>query len=130
MIRKTILPGDPGTKQLTEKYGKDLVCVRYRYDAVKRMRYKTAEVVLDRKPWKPDSGRVPGNKMIKIRIGKFETTLQALVESYGGKRTGEYNIWRVSFKAIKELGLEKRIIKDKREYNKPGYEKLKKQMLK
>jgi hypothetical protein len=32
---KTLVPGQQGTKKLYNKYGKNLVCVRYRYDEEK-----------------------------------------------------------------------------------------------
>ena len=34
--RVTLKPGQKGTKKLVERYGDALVCVRYRYDPVKR----------------------------------------------------------------------------------------------
>lgn len=40
-IRLTLTPGQPGTKRLVEQYGERLVCVRYRYDQLRRRRDKT-----------------------------------------------------------------------------------------
>jgi hypothetical protein len=37
--------GQKGTKALVEKYGDDLVCIRYRYDEASRTRIKTVELV-------------------------------------------------------------------------------------
>ena len=111
MIKKTLLPGDPGTKAVTEKFGEKLICIRYRYDPEKQMRLKTAEIILEAKVWKPDKKRIPGNKLIKIRVGKFETTVQTLVQSYGGKRTDQTNTWLLPYCTIKKLNLQKRIIK-------------------
>lgn len=50
----TLKPGKRGTKKLLRKYGKRLVCVRYRYDEETEMRYKTIELIIDAHPW-------PGN---------------------------------------------------------------------
>ena len=36
-IRKTLKPGEPGTKGHMKRFGKKLICVRYRYDDVKRV---------------------------------------------------------------------------------------------
>ena len=44
---KTLRPGQPGTKKLKSKYGYKLVTVRYRYDRVNNMRYKTVELIED-----------------------------------------------------------------------------------
>ena len=38
---KKLLPGQPGTKKLLEKYGEKLVCVRYKYDEKRLKRIKT-----------------------------------------------------------------------------------------
>ncbi|GAB4373538.1 MAG: hypothetical protein Kow0042_17510 [Calditrichia bacterium] len=51
--RKMLRPGQPGTKKLSQKFGADLVCVRYRYDATQKKRYTTVEVVIDEAPWNP-----------------------------------------------------------------------------
>ena len=36
-----------GTKKLVTQFGERLVCVRYRYDAVAQVRYKTVELVIE-----------------------------------------------------------------------------------
>ncbi len=41
-VKVTLKPGQNETKHLVEHYGDQLLCVRYRYDKVKRKRYKTA----------------------------------------------------------------------------------------
>lgn len=38
--KRTILAGQPGTKKWIDKYGKDLICVRYKYDPVKQKKFK------------------------------------------------------------------------------------------
>jgi hypothetical protein len=50
-IRRIVQPGQPGTKKLVERYGDNLICVRYRYDEDKMMMYKTIEIIIDEKPW-------------------------------------------------------------------------------
>ena len=39
-VRVTLKPGQKETRRLATRYGDRLVCVRYRYDKVKRKRYK------------------------------------------------------------------------------------------
>lgn len=54
MKTKLILkPRQKGTKKLLNQYGDRLICVRYRYDEKSRKRYKTAEIIIDEKEWKP-----------------------------------------------------------------------------
>lgn len=49
----TLKPGQRGTKKLLKKYGNRLVCVRYRYDEEKKLRYKTVELIVDVTEWEP-----------------------------------------------------------------------------
>jgi len=49
ITRLKLKPGQKGTKALVEKYGDDLVCVRYRYDETSRTRIKTVELIVERK---------------------------------------------------------------------------------
>ena len=53
-VKSTLAPGTKGTKQLTEQYGDQLICVRYRYDETKQKRYKTVELIVDEQEWAPD----------------------------------------------------------------------------
>ena len=46
---KTLKPGQAGTKALLARYGKSLLCVRYRYDEVTRQRLKTVELIVQRR---------------------------------------------------------------------------------
>jgi hypothetical protein len=49
--RKTLKPGQDGTKSLLDKYGKQLLCVRYRYDDERHSRHTTVELVVETVPW-------------------------------------------------------------------------------
>ncbi|MGE4520628.1 MAG: hypothetical protein AB7E04_14095 [Desulfobacteraceae bacterium] len=51
--RLHLKPGQRGTKRLSEKYGDQLVCVRYRYDDATKKRYKTVELIVDVAEWEP-----------------------------------------------------------------------------
>lgn len=53
-VKSTLSPGSKGAKQLTEQYGDQLICVRYRYDETKQKRYKTVELIVDEQEWAPD----------------------------------------------------------------------------
>lgn len=41
---KNLKPGENGTLRLVERFGDTLLCVRYRYDAIRDVRIKTAEI--------------------------------------------------------------------------------------
>ncbi len=50
-----LTPGKRGTKSLTEKYGDQLVAVRYRYDKESNKRYTTVEIIVKEADWHPRS---------------------------------------------------------------------------
>ena len=52
-VGSTLRPGANGTKTLTALYGDRLLFVRYRYDREAAKRYKTVEIIIEEKPWKP-----------------------------------------------------------------------------
>jgi hypothetical protein len=45
--RRTLTPGQKGTKKLFRQYGSQLVCVRYRDDAERCLRFKTVERIIE-----------------------------------------------------------------------------------
>ncbi|HEY0141136.1 MAG TPA: hypothetical protein VGF48_09585 [Thermoanaerobaculia bacterium] len=51
--RLTLTPGAPGTRQLLTQFGDRLLYVRYRYDEARGVRIKTAEIIIDERPWTP-----------------------------------------------------------------------------
>jgi len=51
--RLSLTPGQNGTKKLLARYGELLVCVRYRYDAARKVRHKTVELIVETAPWAP-----------------------------------------------------------------------------
>lgn len=53
---KHLKPGENGTLRLVERFGDALLCVRYRYDAIRDMRIKTAEIIVDERPGRESLG--------------------------------------------------------------------------
>jgi hypothetical protein len=51
--RLTLAPGQNGTRKLLARYGERLVRVRYRYDAARKVRHKTVELIVETVPWEP-----------------------------------------------------------------------------
>ncbi|WP_241426328.1 hypothetical protein [Geobacter benzoatilyticus] len=82
--RLILKPGQRGTKRLTDKYGDDLVCVRYRYDAETRQRLKTIELVLERTPWEPPPEKFSADTVLALRIEGYETEQRKKVKAAGG----------------------------------------------
>jgi len=66
--RLKLKPGQKGTKKLVEQYGSRLVCVRYRYDAQTKKRYKTVEIIVDEVAWTPRAPKASGLVDLEIPV--------------------------------------------------------------
>lgn len=112
MIRtvRTIAAGHTGSLKLQKAHGEDLICVRYRIDENRGIRLKTIELVIERKPWKPQVVRTaPGREMF-IRIGLEEFELQSRVKKAGAVWHHDRRLWQLSFGHIQALDLQDRIV--------------------
>lgn len=105
-IKATLKPGRNGTKQLLDRYGDQLVCVRYRYD---KTRHNTVELIVDEQDWQPNVLITP-DKLVHIRIGYGETELREKIKEEGGYWDKERKAWRLSYRKVRNMGLEKRIV--------------------
>lgn len=108
---KKIPAGKPGTKKMVEKYGDDLVCIRYRYDFNKGIRYKTVELIVERGLWDADRQSAKKNKEVDVKIFYEEVKLREAVKARGGIWNPERKTWKLSYKEAKNLGLRERIVK-------------------
>lgn len=110
-VTKKLLPGQPGTKKLVKKYGKDLVCVRYRYDPVKNKSIKTIELILNEAPQQqPVKKDISADQIKKIRIAFKEPELRKKVRTAGGKWNGKKQLWELPYREILKLGLTEKIV--------------------
>jgi hypothetical protein len=104
-IKRTLKPGQPGTMRFVERYGDELVCVRYRYDVKNKKRYTTVEIIVENSQLKPRK-----NKIMNIRIEYGEVYLGRQVKAAGGKWNKAKKIWELPYKAVVQLGLTHRIV--------------------
>lgn len=109
-IGKVLKPGQAGTKKWVEKFGEDLICVRYRYDTIRRLKLKTVEIIVEQDDWNMNSQRIPHNKMIPIQVNYEETNLRKLVKSAGGRWDRDKKVWKLPYREIIQLGLEDRVV--------------------
>ncbi|MFZ0453581.1 MAG: hypothetical protein WCE54_14990 [Ignavibacteriaceae bacterium] len=107
---KILKPNQPGTKKWVEKYGDDLICVRYRYDERNEKKLKTVEIIVEERNWKKRKDIIPFNKLLPLRINYEETWIWGLVKSAGGKWNSKKKVWSLAYGQIISLGLEKRIL--------------------
>ena len=107
--RLILKPGQRGTKSLTSKYGDDLVCVRFRYDAATRQRIKTVELIIERADWEPPPEKLSADSVVAVQIAGYETELRKKVKAIGGKWNPEKRLWYVRYGDIAGTELEKHI---------------------
>ena len=111
-IRSTVHPGQRGAKKLQAQYGDRLVCVRYRYDALRRMRVKTVEIAVESKEWAPPPAKFPDNKIVSVHIAFTEEALKKLAKSAGGRWDPNAKVWRLAYGKVKGTPLEKHLLLD------------------
>ena len=111
-IGRRLEAGKPGTKKLLEEYGDRLICVRYRYDPEKKIKYKTIEIILDKGFWDPEALEVKRNRKVEIRINYNEVELRKKIKAAGGIWNREKKVWELSYKSVKELGLKDRVVSE------------------
>ena len=66
--RLHLRPGQKGTKQLLAQYGDRLICVRYRYDAQRKRRFKTVELLVAERDWEPPRPRFAHDQIVGLRV--------------------------------------------------------------
>ena len=109
--RRTLAPGQKGTKKLLREYGAQLVCVRYRYDAERRLRFTTVELIVGQSPWSPLPARIADGTAVGVRVGVNEVALQRRIKQTGGKWNHVARVWEMPYSQAMALGLEDRIEK-------------------
>jgi hypothetical protein len=110
-IKRTLVPGEDGTKKWVEKYGDNLVCVRYRYDEEQNKKITTVEIIVNVGDKQRKKQKIPVNKKIGIRVYYGERETAALVKAAGGRWNRFSRVWELPYKEVIALGLEKRIVK-------------------
>jgi hypothetical protein len=108
--QRILKPGQPGTMRELKKYGDTLLCVRYRFDTVKSLKYKTVEIIEAAIPSGKRTKRIPMNKKLDIRLNPHDLNLRRIVIQAGGHWNFKKQVWQVSYRQIINLGLEKCII--------------------
>lgn len=102
---KRLKPGNPGTRRLLQRYGADLLCVRYRIDRSTGKRFTTVELLVEERAGPPAA-------MVWVRVGYGETEVRRQIKESGGVWDAERKLWRISGYIARALKLEKRIVKD------------------
>ena len=106
----TLPAGERGTKKLTSKYGERLLCVRYRYDMVRRKRVTTVELIEDVKFLRHSKRKPPRNKIVQITVAYGEARIGKLVREAGGKWNRNARVWELPYGEVLDLGLQERLV--------------------
>ncbi len=109
-VRVSLKPGQPGTKGLMARYGKRLICVRYRYDEQTKQRVKTVELIVDRSDWRPEAKQAGEGAVVAVRVDWHETELRRKVKAAGGRWDPKKRVWNLGREHVERLGLESRIV--------------------
>jgi hypothetical protein len=100
-------PGQKGTKHLVEQYGDRLVCVRYRYDAARKKRIKTLELVVAESAWEP---RFAPDEIVALRVAFADVATRTRVKQAGGAWNPDRTVWQLRYDRVVALGLRRRIV--------------------
>ncbi len=94
---RNLKPGQPGTKRLVAQYGEQLICVRYRYDSVRKTRRKTIELLVEEIPWEAPATQLRAEEIVGLRIGVNEINLQRQIKLAGGKWNPTRRVWELRY---------------------------------
>ena len=110
--RFPLKPGQQGTKQFRVQYGDRLVCVRSRYDAQRKKRCKTVELLVAERAWEPPAPRCTADTRVGIRIGFAEADRRERVKQAGGKWNRSHKGGELCYDQVVARTLEARIVKE------------------
>jgi hypothetical protein len=110
--RLSLAPGQNGTKKLVAIYGDRLLCVRYRYDATRKLRHKTVELIVETTSWSPRARhpRRQPTDMVAVRIGYAENVLRERIKQAGAIWRPRQRVWELDWQTVRELGLQERVV--------------------
>ena len=77
-------PGQHGTKDVVAHDGEQLICVRYRYDSIRKKRYKTVELIVETVEWSPPPA---SDTIVALQVALHERDVQHAIRAAGGYGT-------------------------------------------
>jgi hypothetical protein len=116
-VRLHLKPGQKGTKQLLAQYGDRLICVRYRYDAQRKKRFKTVELLVAERDWQPPRPRFAHDQIVGLRVAFADVAVRDRVKQAGGTWNPERRVWQLRYDRVVALGLNGRIVDEPASYS-------------
>ncbi len=111
-VRLHLKPGQKGTKQLLAQYGDRLICVRYRYDAQRKKRFKAVELLVAERDWEPPPPPFAHDQAVALRVAFGEVAVRERVKQAGGKWNRDRKVWELRYDQAVALGLAGRIVQE------------------
>ena len=108
-VRLHLKPGQKGTKQLLAQYGDRLICVRYRYHAQRKKRFKAVEILVAERDWEPRR-HFADDQIVGLRVAFADVIVRAQVKQAGGAWNPERRVWQLRYDRVAALGLNSRIV--------------------
>jgi hypothetical protein len=108
--RLILRPGQRGTKHLVAQYGDQLLYVRYRYDAQRRKRYKTVELIVNEVDWVPPPPAP--DTIVAVRVAWGEADLARAIKAAGGRWNRTQKVWELRYDQVIALHLIDRVVAD------------------
>src|SRR6266581_8154154 len=109
-VRLHLKPGQRGTKQLLAQYGDRLICVRYRYDAQRKKRFKTVELLVAERDWELPRPRFAADQIVGLRVAFADVAVRDRVKQAGATWNPERRVWQLRYDRVVALGLNSRIV--------------------
>jgi hypothetical protein len=109
-VRLHLKPGQKGTKQLLAQYGDRLICVRYRYDAQRKKRLKTVELLVAERDWEPLRRHLAHDRIVGLRVAFADVAVRDRVKQAGGTWNPDRRVWQLRYDRVLALGLTSRIV--------------------
>jgi len=84
--------------------------VRYRYDAQRKKRFKTVELLVAERDCEPPRPRFAHDQIVGLRVAFADVAVRERVKQAGGKWNPERRIWQLRYDRVVALGLNNRIV--------------------
>ena len=107
-VTKKLAPDQPGAKKLAQRFGEQLLCVRYRQDTEAGRRYTTVELVVDEGPMPIDKRR---SLFVCLRIAFDDLALRQAIRNHGGTWDKRRRVWRMHQDGVLALQLQNQVLR-------------------
>ena len=106
-IAKRLAPDQAGAKKLARRFGSALVCVRYRHDADRGLRYTTVELLVEQAQLPAHRAK---NTVVFVHIRHIDRAVKVQALAAGATWNVQRQAWRMTLDAAKMLGLEQSLL--------------------